>query len=167
MTVIHDSHPWKSSTKVINESHPGQSMIVPWQPDLNCKPFLACLLIISVVLNGQTFGTLLFDHPVVEIVTGCETFHIFSRSITVDESKFATIECCKLLSNGWPLEQIIWTRAAHMLSFLSPYVKHVAFLSTPVFIQYGAYNTGKTTLLSAFRFELFVPTLIQYVLKIL
>ena len=33
------------------------------------------------------------------------------------------IECCQELSQCWSLEQVLWTRAATLQAFLSPYAK--------------------------------------------
>ena len=40
-------------------------------------------------------------------------------------------------------------RAGHLYSQLAPYAKSVANICTPMFCQYGTFNTGKTTLLTA------------------
>ena len=65
MPVIHESHlwkssikviyewcPWQSSIKVIHDSHPSKSSMKvihdsPCQPDHDCKPFSACLVLRS------------------------------------------------------------------------------------------------------------------------
>ena len=40
-------------------------------------------------------------------------------------------------------------RAGHIYAQVAPYAKEVAKITTPLFCQYGTFNTGKTTLLTA------------------
>ena len=40
-------------------------------------------------------------------------------------------------------------RAGHTYAQVAPYAKQVNNICTPMFCQYGTFNTGKTTLLSA------------------
>ena len=40
-------------------------------------------------------------------------------------------------------------RAGHTYAQVAPYAKSVAEICTPLFSQYGTFNTGKTTLLTA------------------
>lgn len=64
------------------------------------------------------------------------------ENIPLKKSKEAVIQSTKLLAESWPLEQILLTRAGHLLMFLAPYAREVANIQTPQFVNQVGWLVG-------------------------